>query len=125
MNCFMMNRKKIAIITEADKKRLIYIKELIESYPDQHHTIKNLSAKAEINRNKLTYGFKKMTGMSIHQFLILTRMINAKKILLESEQPIKAIALLKGYSHAENFINAFKKFYGLSPSQFIKKNRNN
>lgn len=111
-----MKRKRITVITEADIKRLIYVKEFIEAHPAQRHTIKDLSLIAEINRNKLTYGFKKITGKSIHQYIIQVRMENAKRMLLTTDKPVKAVAQLNGYSNTENFTNAFKKFYGYTPT---------
>ena len=98
---------------------------MIESHPEQQLDLSTLSQIAGMNRNKLTYGFKKLTGKSIHQFVIKIRMENAKLMLAANDKPIKAIALLNGYSNTENFINAFKKYCGITPSHFLNKKNDN
>lgn len=120
-NCREMKIKKPYSLSNYDKACLERVKTSIEDNPASVHTIKNLSASAGINRNKLNYGFKKLFGSSIHQFVIRTRMEKAKQMLSESELPIKAIAQLAGYRNTKSFITAFKKLSGLPPSQFVKK----
>jgi len=116
-----MNKKEELRLSKADKECLLSVKEYILNNLSEHFTIHLLAAKAGINRYKLTYGFKKSFGSSLHQFIIESRMKNAKRLLIETDEPIKAIALLNGYSNHENFSYAFKKYFGYSPSELRKR----
>ena len=107
-------------LSENDRKQLAQVKEIIENHSQEYHTLKSLSLKAGFNRNKLSYGFKKSFGISIHQYLIKIRMKNARKLLLETDTPIKSIASQQGYSNTENFIHAFKKYNGHTPTVLRK-----
>jgi AraC-like DNA-binding protein len=45
-------------------------------------------------------------------------MSEAKKLLLETNKPIKDIAGLVGYNYLTNFIAAFRNYFGQPPGQF-------
>jgi len=47
-------------------------------------------------------------------------MQKAKILLKESEYNINEIALLVGYSYAQNFSNAFLKRFGIRPKEIMK-----
>ncbi len=121
-----MRKEKNILLTERNKEALEHIKNLLLQNPAEKYTIDKLASEAGLNRHKLTYGFKQMTGYSIHQFLIKTRMENAIELLIKAEKPIKEIAGLNGYHNTQNFFTAFKKYFGLTPVKFQKdKKRNN
>lgn len=65
--------------------------------------------------------FKEETGESPINYLIQLRLEKAKDILSNSENPsIKDIAKSVGYDDAYYFSKLFKKYYGVSPSNFKK-----
>jgi AraC-like DNA-binding protein len=47
-------------------------------------------------------------------------MENAKRLLEDSDIPIKKIAQMNGYSNHDNFTHAFKKYFGSAPSELRK-----
>jgi AraC-like DNA-binding protein len=112
----VMRQKRIPFITKEEHLRLEQIKQMIEEHPGERHTLNQIAAAFHINRSKLIYGFKKKFRYSLHQFVIKTRMNNARNMLVKTEIPIKAIATLNGYSNTENFTNAFKKYSGYTPT---------
>jgi AraC-like DNA-binding protein len=81
-------------------------------------SIAELSRELSINATKLQCGFKKIFGKSIyacHRDACLER---AARMLLDTDKSVFEIALDAGYSGSGNFCNAFKKRYGVSPSQY-------
>jgi len=116
-----MQKNKNSLISKYDKECLELAKEIIEANPAEGHSIESLTIKAGISRTKLSYGFKKIFSKSIHQFIISARMEEAKRMLNESDEPIKAIAILCGYRNAQNFLTAFKKYTGSTPTQYKKR----
>jgi AraC-like DNA-binding protein len=71
-----------------------------------------------------SYQFKKQMGIPFSEFLISMRMEEGKHLLIESNDKIQEIALLAGYSTVAAFNIAFKKNYGMTPSQFQKSYKN-
>lgn len=70
--------------------------------------------------------FKKEMGMSPLEYMTSLRMKNAERLLSTvwtSGCAIGEIAQMCGYENALYFSRVFKKYYGCSPTQFIKKQR--
>ena len=61
-----------------------------------------------------------LTKMHFRDFLATYRMEYAKKQLLSSTDPISQIAMDSGFSSINTFNKVFKKFIGMSPTDFRK-----
>ncbi|MXN90700.1 helix-turn-helix domain-containing protein [Flavobacterium sp. Sd200] len=83
-------------------------------------TIKQLSRIVSLNELKLKTGFKEKFGSTIHEFIIGLRMQSAKKMLANSN-PVNEVSAQLGYKSVSHFITSFKKFYGVTPKQFMVK----
>lgn len=67
--------------------------------------------------------FRKETGKSPMEYLAGLRMEKAKEMLLTSNGRIRDIALRAGFASEFYFSNKFKRFTGLSPCEFVSRNR--
>ena len=67
--------------------------------------------------------FKEQTGMTPNQMLSETRLNNARNIILYSKTdiPISNIALDSGFDDLAYFSKAFKKRYGMAPTEYKSK----
>lgn len=68
----------------------------------------------------LAHVFKEEIGMSPIQYLIKCRIDEAKRLLLNTEAPVREIALKVGYPNANYFNLLFSKMTGKSPGKFRK-----
>jgi AraC-like DNA-binding protein len=84
-------------------------------------SIAELSRELSINVTKLQSGFKKIFGKCIYAFHRDTCLERAAVMLLDTGKSIFEIAIDAGYSGSGNFCNAFKRHYGVSPSQYREK----
>lgn len=105
-------------LTEQDKLNLEKVKQLIECDHKVHHTIEHFAEAALMSRSKLIKAYKHYFGMAIFEHLRYFRMALGKHLLDENKLPIKAIAFKCGYSYPGNFTTAFKKKYGISPTEY-------
>lgn len=78
-----------------------------------------------LSRSYLFSIFKKRYGVSPQHYLINLRMNQAISLLLNSDYSIQMISNAIGYSDSLNFSKAFKKHYGVNPSQFRAENTKN
>ena len=62
--------------------------------------------------------FKQETGENYVEYLSRVRIENAKKMLTESEASIKEISYSVGFSDPNYFSRAFKKYEGVSPTEY-------
>ena len=77
-------------------------------------TVKKLSLQFGFEQSYLYRIFKKKTGVSIKEYIIKTRMEQAK-ILLESGYTVGNTAFAVGYKDQFNFSKAYKKRFGIAP----------
>jgi AraC-like DNA-binding protein len=82
----------------------------------EDHSMVSLSQHFGTNTNKLMTLFKKMFGKSIFEYLGELRMEHARELLLDEAMLVTEVARTVGYKNPNHFSAAFKKHYGISPS---------
>lgn len=65
--------------------------------------------------------FKKMMGLSPHQYLQHKRLEHGKRILEQQQLSVSETALETGFPDIYSFSKAFKNLYGFAPSALIRK----
>lgn len=91
-------------------------------YINRHYNeklrIADLATYIGVNRSYLTSSFKKETGYSPQEYLILLRMDKAASMLRKTDRSINDVAAAVGYSDQLAFSKIFKQYYGVSPRAF-------
>lgn len=75
------------------------------------------------NKYNIMRIFSASTDYTLAEYVRLRRLSEAGKIISETNTPIISIAFDCGYSTAESFSKAYKKFHGLSPTSTRKTKR--
>ncbi len=91
-------------------------KEFIANNLDQNLTIPIIAKYVGTNQCYLKKGFKEVTGQTIFEYIQENRMVKAKHILQNSSISIQEIASIIGYSSISSFSQAYKNYFGISPS---------
>ncbi len=65
--------------------------------------------------------FKEKTGVTLGQFIRSTRLEHSRRLLETTESPLGAIAQASGYGDANYWTKAFRKEYGMTPSEYRKR----
>jgi AraC-like DNA-binding protein len=80
-------------------------------------TIPELSKNLGINQCYLKKGFKEMYGLTIYDFVQEQRMEIAKGMIQQSQFNVSEISESLGFASTSSFSKAFKKMYGMNPSE--------
>lgn len=88
-------------------------------------TITELARRVGTNETTLKQCFKKELNTTIHQYILLQRMIKAADLLSAQSYSVSHIAHEVGYSNHGHFASAFKKEFGCTPSSFISLKKSN
>lgn len=80
--------------------------------------IAQLASRYYITPKHLIYLFKRKLGMSPVQYLTQLRIEKAKQLLLETDLPVKDIAVCIGYPDVNYFNRIFKKYTDVPPAAF-------
>ncbi|MGN0486231.1 MAG: helix-turn-helix domain-containing protein [Acutalibacteraceae bacterium] len=98
------------------------------SYINEHYSEKiSLSSIAEeffVSKYYLSHVFNDIVGTSINRYITLKRLINAKQMLSGGVKPTTAAAN-SGFGDYAGFYRAFTGEYGISPSEFAHRHKNN
>lgn len=84
-------------------------------------TLKMIADHFEMNESYLSRMFKNETGKNLIYFINELKMKKALELLSEPHMMIKEASSLVGMDDQFYFNKVFKKFYGISPSEFRKK----
>jgi YesN/AraC family two-component response regulator len=68
--------------------------------------------------------FKRTFGINYVEYLNKVRLSHAKELLKDSSLSIGEIGEKTGYMNSSTFTTTFKKYYGISPSEYRKQNSN-
>ena len=90
-----------------------------------YSSLQELAAEHEISVSFLQKSFKQVYGLPVYQYLKAYRLEKAAVLLRNSKRSVTKIALDAGYTNPAKFSEAFRKLYGLPPSEYRKcKNQN-
>ncbi|MOA39633.1 HTH-type transcriptional regulator YesS [compost metagenome] len=125
-------KKVIAPILEVyrDRQKSTYhnlseqIIHMIENEYDRDITLDECASRLHYNLFYVSNIFKKETGVSFSEYLAMFRLNKAKKLLIETDLPIKDIAERLTYNNPQNFIRYFRKLEGITPGQYRKNHLN-
>jgi two-component system response regulator YesN len=81
-------------------------------------TLKDIAKMNYLHPIYLGQLFKKTTGFHFKDYLHKVRIDEAKLLLRRSDQKVYEIASFVGYSDPDYFVDKFKKFMGMTPSQY-------
>jgi len=101
--------------SEEDISRLEQARIILENRIANPPTQRELASELLTSESKLRKDFRRYYSMTINNYLMQVRMKKAKSYLLDERLPIYEVAALTGYSHQNNFTNAFKRYYGVPP----------
>ncbi|PUZ26984.1 AraC-type DNA-binding protein [Chitinophaga costaii] len=113
--------RQIMMLKKKDQEILANARNLLLKNIDEHISTLELARRIGMNDFKLKRGFKQLFGTTIFEFVSTARMEEAKRLLRETDLPIKSIAAGAGYKNMSNFIAAFKRRNGLPPGDFKRK----
>lgn len=82
-------------------------------------TLPDIAKKSFLSTSHLSHLFKRETGLSIKQYILQRRIMEAKKLLMDNyDEKISVIAKKVGFSDFQLFNRAFKKITGLTPAGY-------
>lgn len=105
-------------IADSNTHLVEQIMEYLRQYCPEQITISSTAKHFGLDRRKLAMLFEKYAGMSPSNYLIECRMLKAKELLRTCSCPVKQIAEYVGYADSLYFSKAFKKYMGISPSEY-------
>lgn len=107
------------------KSQIEDIKFYIDNNFEKEIRLSDLAEQLYVTEQYLSRIFKEQNGIGISEYLIKCRLAKVRQLLLETDDSITDIAYSSGFSNINSFNRLFKKYQGVTPSEYrfeIKKN---
>ncbi len=104
------NSKSISIVWQIQRR--------FEEEPQGEFSLDELAEKHHISKYYLSRLFKKNTGYSPMQYLMMCRLAAARDLLEQTDKSISEIVWRSGFSDGSNFSRYFKAHIGMTPEEY-------
>ena len=111
-------------LNQLDRQFLEKLRKIIlEHLGNEELNVDELASKLGISRVHLYRKVKKLTDMSVSEFVISVKLKKSLELLRKSGKTITEIAYESGFSSQSYYTRCFKDQFKISPSEYIKQNR--
>jgi AraC family transcriptional regulator len=101
-----------------EARRVVEAIRLVESDAARPVRLQDLAAVAGMSKYHFLRVFRRLTGVTPHQYLLSARMRRAALELASSRRPVLAIALDSGFGDLSTFNHRFRAAFGVTPTRY-------
>lgn len=112
------SKKSASSVESADK--IQDVSKFIQENYDTQITLDDAAKMVYMERTYFSKRFKRLTGLGFQEFLTQTRISAAQRMLKDTNLSIIEISQRCGFSSSNYFGDVFKRWNGISPSDFRK-----
>lgn len=107
--------------SKSSRNKISGLKNYIDAnFADDSLSVSFLAQKADISETYFRNLFKQQYNLSPSQYIITVRLQKAKSLMKYSFLTLEECALQSGFSSLQYFCRIFKKFTGMTPSEYRK-----
>lgn len=100
------------------------MKSINEHISDPDFNVESLAEDVGISRAQLHRKMKEITGISTGEFIRNLRLEQAARLISEQKINVTQVAYAVGFNNQTHFSTVFRKRYGMSPTEYAKKEHN-
>lgn len=108
-------------LPRGQEKLIRHLRDHIVSNELHYVSLESLATEHDISVSYLQKSFKQIYGMPVYQYLKTYRLEKAATALRNTKRSVTKIALDAGYTNPAKFSEAFRKHYGLPPSEYRRR----
>jgi AraC-like DNA-binding protein/quercetin dioxygenase-like cupin family protein len=111
-----------ALVAKENRQLVMHSIEYIKNHFDEEITLSEILRRAAMSKTNFCTIFHSITGMPFKEYLNRCRIERAAELIAAGEK-VSVAGIRCGYSDFSTFYRNFKKYMGMSASQFANKNR--
>ena len=115
------NVKNIEVESNNDALMDRIMKSINNHLQDPDFSVEQLCEEVGISRAHLHRKMKEMTGIATREFIRNLRLEQAARIISKGGVNINQVAYSVGFNNSSHFTTVFKKYYGMTPTQYGEK----
>jgi signal transduction histidine kinase/DNA-binding response OmpR family regulator len=101
------------------------MKTINENLSDADFNVDRLTEEVGLSRTQLHRKMKEITGISTGEFIRNLRLEQAVRLIREGKINIAQVAYSVGFNNQTYFSTVFKRYYGMTPTEFAEKEKKN
>ena len=113
-----MNQESTGILRETRVTKVI---QYIHNHYAEDITLKDLSERFYVSEYYLCREFKKSTKRTIVEYIKQTRIMNTKRLFMETDRNVTEVARETGFSNLTHFNRVFREVADVTPSEYRKR----
>ena len=98
---------------------------ILNNIEDSEFSVSTLAQELGMSRTSVFTKIKGIIGMTPNDFIKITRLKEACRMMIEGEYRVTEIGFLVGFSSSSYFAKCFQKQFGMLPTEFLKKAKEN
>jgi AraC family transcriptional regulator len=110
--------RRDALPPARDPDRIARVLRDLEAHVAEPHPLADLARAAGLSRYHFLRTFKRVTGVTPHQWLLRARLRAAAERLATTREPVTEIALDVGFADLSNFVRTFRAEFRTSPRRY-------
>ena len=118
---FVVERLSSSLFATNDKEVLMALR-YIHTHLDTKISVSDILGCVPISRRLLENRFKKMTGMTIYNYISAQRINRFAQLLLSTNDSVSDIAARLDECDTKSISRRFKEFKGYTPTEYRRKN---
>jgi AraC-like DNA-binding protein len=101
-----------------DHRRAVEAALWIDSHAHESIDLATVASQVDLSPFHFLRIFRRVVGVSPHQYLVRARLRRAARLLASDSRPITELALDVGFADLSNFVRTFHRAAGVSPREF-------
>lgn len=122
MLTYLMNQTESQSSSEVSNQ-IARVKAYIDAHYAENISLKKMSEYVFLSQSYLSFSFKKTTGVNFNDYITGVRMEKAKELLAATDYKVYEVCELVGYRDKKYFSDLFKKYTGLLPKEWSRKEK--
>lgn len=111
-----------AVIPDADRLFIRKSMQIIEeNLTNEHFSVQTLVRESGMSQSAFYRRLKNLTGQSVIEFIKDVRLKRAAQLLSTRQFRVQEVAMMVGMEDLKNFRTSFQKLFGVSPSEYGRK----
>ena len=108
-------RATTRIVQLLDSHQLQTIQAFIDGNLAEKLTLAEIACEVHMSASHLAPRFKATTGGSLHQYIVMHRLVRARELIEASEYSIAEIATSVGFADHSHLTRSYKRHFGVAP----------
>ena len=100
------------------QKKLEQVISYVQGNLERSVSLSELAKVVQLSSSRFARGFKQMTGISPHQYILKCKIERAKELLKNPLLPIADISYSLSFSSQSHFTTVFRRFTGITPNTY-------